>query len=146
MRIVLGADHGGLKMKEDVKEWLGEKGYEVKDVGAKEKVEDDDYVDFAVLVAKELQEADKTKGFLFCRNGFGMVIAANRFGEVRCGLGFDVKAVEKGRMDDDINCLAFPADYVDLEKVKEMIGVFLETELNGDERYKRRLLKLSLIK
>jgi ribose 5-phosphate isomerase B len=146
MKIVLGADHGGWQMKEDVKEWLGEKGYEVKDVGAKEKVQDDDYIDFAVLAVKELQEADKTKGFLFCRNGFGMVIAANRFGGVRCGLGFDAKAVEKGRMDDDINCLAFPADYVELESVKEMIEIFLETELNEDEKYKGRLSKLNLIK
>lgn len=146
MKIILGADHGGWQMKEGVKKWLEEKGHEVVDVGAKEEVQSDDYVDYAALAANELQESDKVKGFLFCRNGFGMVIAANRFSGVRCGLGFDVKAVEKGRTDDDINCLAFPADFVDLEVVKEMIGVFLETELNGDERYKRRLLKLSLIK
>lgn len=139
MKIILGADHGGWQMKEKVKRWLSG---EVKDMGALEENKNDDYVDFAVLVAKELEKNSESKGILFCRNGFGMVIAANRFSWVRCGLGFDVGAVEKGRMDDDINCLAIPADYVDLKKVKEMIGVFLKTKFSEEERYKRRLDKL----
>ncbi|MBU1256621.1 RpiB/LacA/LacB family sugar-phosphate isomerase [Patescibacteria group bacterium] len=142
MKIILGADHGGWQVKEDVKKWLARlrQGYgEVKDMGAMEEIQEDDYVDFAVLVAKELEKNSEAKGILFCRNGFGMVIAANRFSWVRCGLGFDKGAVERGRMDDDINCLAIPADYVDLEKVKEMIEVFLKTKFSEEERYKRRL-------
>ncbi|MBU1071240.1 RpiB/LacA/LacB family sugar-phosphate isomerase [Patescibacteria group bacterium] len=142
MKIILGADHGGWRMKEEIKRWLKNEGHEVLDRGAFEKDDNDDYVDFAVLVAKELEKNSKAKGILFCRNGFGMVIAANRFSWVRCGLGFDKGAVERGRMDDDINCLAIPADYVDLKKVKEMIGVFLKTKFSEEERYKRRLDKL----
>ena len=146
MKIILGADHGGWQMKKDVTEWLKENGYEVKDVGAVEEKKDDDYVDFAMLVAEEIQGGGEAKGGLFCKNGFGMVMAANRFTGVRCGLGFDKRAVEKGRMDDDINCLAIPSEYVDIYKAKEMISVFLKTDFSGEERYKRRLFKLASIK
>jgi ribose 5-phosphate isomerase B len=154
MKIYLGADHGGWQMKEEVKKWLGEKEYEVKDMGAIEENKDDDYVDFAVLVAKELSrpkvkdsgQNSEARGILFCRNGFGMMITANRFDGVRSGLGFSKKAVEKGRLDDDINCLAIPADYVETEQVKEMVEVFLKTGFSGEERHMRRLLKLKQIK
>lgn len=142
MRIVLGADHGGWQVKEDVRNWLITGGYEVIDVGARELQSNDDYVEYAVLLAKELEKDGRARGVLFCRNGFGMVIAANRFKNVRCGLGFDKKAVEKGRLDDDVNCLAIPAEYVKIKKIKKMIEVFLETGFSGKERYKRRLSKL----
>jgi len=146
MKVVLGADHGGWQMKEEVREWLKIGGYEVVDVGATGENRDDDYVDFAVLAAEELKKDGGTRGVLFCRNGFGMVMAANRFDGVRCGFGFEVEAVRKGRLDDDINCLAIPADYVELEQVKKMVKVFLETEFSGVEKYKRRLFKLKSIK
>ena len=133
-------------MKESLKAWLTEEGNEVIDVGAVLENKNDDYVDFARLVAEELTIDSTAKGILFCRNGFGMVMTANRYSTVRCGFGFDVRAVEKGRKDDDINCLAVPAEYVDLEKLKEMIGVFLETSFSNEERYMRRLSKLKLIK
>ena len=146
MKVVLGADHGGWKMKEEVKVWLEKGGHEVVDMGALEEVLNDDYVDFASLVGKELEKDKDMRGVLFCRNGFGMVIAANRFGGVRCGFGFDKGAVGKGRIDDDINCLSIPSEYVDFGKVKDMIKVFLEVEFSGEERYKRRLSKLALVK
>jgi len=149
MKIVLGADHGGWQMKEQVKDWLMDKILKqvqddsaVVDVGATEKVEGDDYVDYAVEAVREIEKDDENRGVLFCRNGFGMVIAANRFKGVRCGLAFNVEAVRRGRVDDDINCLAIPADYVDLEQVKKMIEVFLKTKFSREERYERRLSRL----
>ncbi len=145
MKIILGADHGGFAMKEAVKKWLIELKHEVKDVGAEELVADDDYVDYAVLVAEELAAEPTLMGILFCRNGFGTTITANRIPGVRCGLAFDKQAVAKGRNDDDINCLSIPANYLTLEKAKEMIGIFLEAKFSKEERYKRRLWKLETI-
>jgi len=84
-------------------------------------------------------------GILFCRNGYGMMIAANRFQGVRCGEAFDVTAVKKGRSDDDINCLSVPSDYIKDGEVKKMIEGFLKTEFSGEERYKRRLWKLEML-
>ncbi len=144
MKIWLGTDHRGYGKKEEVKEWLKGEGYEVEDVGVFDEKEKVDFVDFAILVASELEEDEKDRGVLFCGNGFGMVMAANRFSKVRCGFGFDIKAVKKGREDDDINCVAIPADYVEMKEIKEIVKVMLETEFSGKERYKRRIEKLSL--
>jgi ribose 5-phosphate isomerase B len=140
MKVILGADHGGFALKEKVKTWLLDKGQETTDVGAVGFVDGDDYVDFAKKAVDEANPKDKI--VLFCRNGFGMMIAANRFVGVRCGLAFDEEAVRKGRTDDDINCLSVPADYIDELKAEEMIKVFLSEEFDDGENYKRRIMKL----
>ena len=158
MRIILGADHGGFALKEEIKKWLSlgntrdlgvprvTEKYEVTDVGATGLDPEDDFVDYAVLVAEEVAESDGVRGILFCRNGFGMMIAANRFSGVRCGEAFDVEAVARGRTDDDINCLSVPADYIKNDNARKMIEVFLETKFSGEEKYKRRLEKLESLR
>ncbi|HSV95269.1 MAG TPA: RpiB/LacA/LacB family sugar-phosphate isomerase [Spirochaetia bacterium] len=141
MHVIIGADHGGFKTKEEAKAWLMADGYEVVDVGARELVEDDDFVDYAKAAIKEAITNDD-KVILFCRNGFGMMIAANKFVGVRCGLAFDDEAVRRGRTDDNINCLSVPADYIDNVSVERMIKIFLTENFNGGENYKRRVMKL----
>jgi ribose 5-phosphate isomerase B len=144
MHVILGSDHGGFQLKEKVKIWLAGEGYEVTDVGAVTVDPEDDYVDFA----KEAIKAAVTKEdkiILFCRNGFGMSIAANRFKGVRCGLAFDVEAVARGRRDDDINCLSIPADYFDEEKTRAMINTFLKEDFANEDKYVRRIMKIDNI-
>lgn len=141
MRVILGSDHRGFFIKEKVKTWLLSEGYQVADVGALSLVPDDDYVDFAKAAIKEATTTDD-RIILFCRNGYGMMIAANRFVGVRCGLAFDEGAVSKGRIDDDINCLSVPTDYIDEESVKKMVKIFLNQDFSNTENYKRRIMKL----
>jgi ribose 5-phosphate isomerase B len=145
MRIIVGADHGGFKLKEEIKKWLTEQKYEVLDVGAEKLDGEDDFVDYAELVAEEVAGDPGARGILFCRNGFGMMIAANRFQGVRCGEAFDIEAIKRGRSDDDINCLSVPADYIKGGEAEKMIETFLKTDFSGEERYKRRLWKLEMI-
>ena len=151
MKIILGADHGGFELKEEIKKYLGDKKIKVADVGAEKLDEQDDFVDYAELVASEVSGGDdsasspQVMGILFCRNGFGMMIAANRVPGVRCGLGIDEKMVKAGRNDDDINCLAIPADYLKLDEVKKIVDTYLETKFSGEERFKRRLYKLEML-
>lgn len=144
MKIILGADHGGFELKEEIKKYLVAKKVKVTDVGAEKRDEQDDFVDYAELVANDVSEGD-VMGILFCRNGFGMMIAANRIPGVRCGFGIDEKMVKAGRNDDDINCLAIPADYLKLDEVKKIVDVYLETKFSGEERFKRRLYKLEML-
>ena len=141
MHVILGSDHGGFQLKEKIKVWLLNEGYEVVDVGAAFLTPDDDYVDYAKAAVKEaVSKEDRI--VLFCRNGFGMMIAANRFVGVRCGLAFGEEAVAKGRTDDDINCLSVPADYMDEVLVQRMIKIFLTEKFADGENYKRRVMKL----
>jgi len=141
MHVILGSDHGGFQLKEKIGTWLLDEGYEVVDVGATSLVPDDDYVDYAKAAVKEAASSDD-RVVLFCRNGFGMMIAANRFVGVRCGLAFGEEAVVKGRTDDDINCLSVPSDYVDEVLVQRMIKIFLTEKFADGENYKRRVMKL----
>lgn len=143
MKIYLGSDHGGYEAKEEVKKWLEGLKKEVVDMGAHELDSDDDFVEYGEAVASKLEENDGDMGVLFCRNGVGMSVVANRFSGVRGALGFDIEQVRKARTDDDVNCLVIPADYVKLDMIKDMVKVFLETEYHGEERYERRIAKMS---
>ena len=143
MRVILGSDHGGWKTKEMVKMWLKESRYDVLDVGSEQIDPDDDYVDYAVKAVEDMNVEDKI--ILFCRNGMGMAITANKRKGVRCGLGFGLEAVRRGRVDDDINALAIPSDYCTDEGVREMVKIFLETEFSTQERYMKRIEKLKSI-
>ena len=144
MKVILGADHGGFELKESIKKWLSTEGYTVEDVGAENLVAEDDYVYFAKQAVKAVISSND-RIILFCRNGFGMVIAANRFAGVRCGLAFEAEAVRKGRIDDDINALAVPSDYVDEVTAIRMIEIFLKEQASREDKYKRRVMKLDNI-
>ncbi|SRR5258706_3817884 len=141
MKVILGADHGGFGMKEVIKSWLSDEGYAVEDVGAVSLTPGDDFVDYAKAAVKEVTSTDD-RIILFCRNGFGMAIAANRFVGARCGIAFSEEAVRKGRMDDDINGLSVPSDYVDEVLAKRMIEIFLKEDFSRTDFYQRRIMKL----
>lgn len=140
MRIILGADHGGFEAKEKTKQYLSKKELVVVDVGAETLNSNDDYVDYAKAAVSEYIDGDRI--VLFCRNGFGMSIVANRYKEIRCGLGFSKVAVEKGRNDDNINCLSIPADYLSEEEVLDIVETFINGRFSQDKKYQRRIDKI----
>lgn len=150
MRLYLGADHRGFHLKNQLKDWLKKDGYDITDLGAHDLDPDDDYVDYAVAVAKGVAGGSPSSvvsshdavGILLCGSGVGMDIVANRFKGIRCGLGISPAQIREARNDDDINVLALAADYIDAETAKEMVKVFLETEFSGEERYVRRTQKI----
>jgi ribose 5-phosphate isomerase B len=139
MKIFIGADHGGFKLKGELVNKLIEGGYEVIDAGAFELDVEDSFVEYAVTVVEEMQNNPDSRGLLICRNGVGMSIVANRFDGIRCGLGFNSLQVEKARTDDDINVLAIPADYMPTSQAFEMVETFLTTEFSDEDKYALRL-------
>ncbi len=144
MTIYLGADHGGFNLKEYLKGVLKNDGYDVVDDGASERVEGDDYPDFAVPVARAVGRApDQSRGILICRSGFGMDIAANKFPGVRAVLPMSPDHAFQARHDDDANVLCFAADFTDDATAENIMNVFLGTEFAKEERYGRRLQKVA---
>ncbi len=143
MLIYIGADHQGFEFKEKVKEFLTTKDYKVVDLGNDHYDENDDYPDFAELVAEKVSEdLENNRGILFCRSGAGMDIVANKFKDIRSVLGFDKEQASLTRNDDDTNVLVIPAGFVDFKKAKEIIEIWLNTPFSGEERHKRRLEKI----
>ena len=141
MKIYLAADHRGFEFKEKIKVWLGKRGCQVIDLGNDHYDSDDDYPDFVRKLIKRLFP-NHDRGILFCGSGIGVDIVANRFSGIRCGLGFAPKQVKHGRQNDDINCLALPADFLSFEEVKKIVTVFLETKFDGKEEHGRRIEKI----
>ena len=145
--IYLGSDHRGFELKRLIRLWLGEWQYEFLDVGSNDLGdEEDDYSDFALVVAKRLTDergVENDMGILICGSGVGMSIAANRVAGVRCGLCTSVEQTIVARKEDDINCLALGADYLSENEAKEIVEAFLKTEFGEEERYIRRINKLT---
>lgn len=146
MKIILAADHGGFEMKEKIKQWLVSQEVEVVDIGADRYDKVDDFVDYVVKAMNTVDFARGDRVIMMCRNGVGMSIAANRYAEGRCVLGFSVEQVRKARMDDDVNALSIGADYFSETAAKDMVKVFLETSFSGEERYRRRLAKMKVLR
>jgi ribose 5-phosphate isomerase B len=145
MNIFLSSDHGGFEIKEKLKVWLKEEGHEVEDMGPETLDIEDDFVDYSLDVVDRLLSDLDARGILLCRNGVGVSIAANRFSGIRCALGFQEKQVEMARADDNVNCLALPADYVTLEEAKRLVSAFLKTEFKNEAKYQRRVAKLEMV-
>ena len=143
MILYIGADHRGFQLKETIKEFLKEGGYTVDDMGAATYDEGDDFVDFAKYVGQKVNaDPMNSRGILICANGVGMDIAANKFPQVRSVLAMSPDHVLTAREDDDTNILSIGADFIDVDTVKKIISVWLQTPFSGEERYKRRIEKL----
>jgi ribose 5-phosphate isomerase B len=142
MKIFLGADHGGYKLKEEIKTWLTEWNFEFEDLGAHQFDSEDDYPDFAMTVAQKVGSTDGSLGILACRSGQGECIVANKAKGARAALAWNEQSAHAARNDDDANILCLPADYVSLDNAKKMVHTFLTTPFGTEARYKRRVEKV----
>lgn len=138
--VYLAADHRGFVRKEEIKEWLKSQNLEFIDVGNHKLDPNDDEVDFVKGAGEKMMETDR--GVFFCGSGVMVDVAANKFPQIRSCLGFDEIQVRAARSDDDVNVLALAADFLDLEKTKKLVQVFLDTPFSGEERFRRRIEKL----
>lgn len=145
MKIFIGADHRGFALKEEVKKWLAETGVETEDVGALTLDPTDDYPVFAAKVGKAVVASQNSLGIVFCGGGVGVDIVANKIDGVRSGFALNSDQVKAARRDDDINILAIPSDYTDLDKAKEFINAFINTSFATEEKYKRRIEEIKKI-
>jgi len=143
--IYLGADHRGFELKERLKVFLEEEGYEFEDLGNTVYDPNDDYPDFSAAVARKVAENLKeNKGILFCGSGVGMDIVANKFKGVRSALVWtdDEKFVKRTRETDDTNVLSLPADYLSQTQVERIVKLWLEAPKASEERHIRRVRKI----
>lgn len=141
--IYIGADHRGYDLKETLKTYLKELNFNFEDLGALELVPDDDYPDYAVLVAKKVAEdPENNRGILICGSGVGVDIVANKIKKVRSALLFNVEQARMSRNDDNANVLSFSSDFTDENSAKEILKIWLETPFSRLERHARRVEKI----
>ena len=144
MLIYLGADHRGFELKESLRAFLKERGYETVDMGNASYDKSDDYPDFASAVARKVAAAPReSRGVVACGSGAGADIVANKFPSVRSVLALSSDQVYDARHDDDVNVLSFSADATDASSAEKILLTFLETPWSGAEKDRRRLQKIA---
>ena len=142
--IFLAADHRGFPLKEKVKQWLVEWGYDYEDMGAFKLDPTDDYPIYAKKVAEGIVEPED-RGILVCGSGVGADVVANKFDGIRSGLAISKEQIRAARNDDNINVLALASNFISEEEAKEIVKTFLDTEFAEEERFNRRLKEVSEI-
>jgi ribose 5-phosphate isomerase B len=161
--IYLATDHTGFELKNKVKEFLEEKGYEAEDCGAFEYDKDDDYPDFISRVAEKVSANLGSVGIIFGGSGQGEAIVANKFPNVRCALFYSlavpVKATDiLGKESSDpfeilkltkehnhANILSVGVRFLKEEDILKAIEIWLETPFSTESRHLRRIEKINNI-
>lgn len=143
MKIFLGADHNGFRLKEEVFAYLSKRGYTIEDVGNKESNPDDDFPQFAQMAALKVlgeHEKDNPRAILICGGGQGMCMAANRFRGIRASIVWDREEARLTRNDNDSNILCLPGRVLDGKpnEWQAIVDTWLETPFANAPRFKRR--------
>ncbi|MDD2677952.1 MAG: ribose 5-phosphate isomerase B [Candidatus Paceibacterota bacterium] len=144
--LYLGADHRGYYLKEAIKEFLKSRKVEFEDLGNAQYDKDDDYPDYAELLAKKVLKNEKeNKGILICGTGVGMSIVANKFKGIRAGLCLSGYLAKRAKEEDDINVLCLAADITDEKTSQTIIKEWLKTSFLSEKRHQRRLEKIKKV-
>ena len=136
MKIAVACDHGGLRLKSVVMEWLEKQGYEVSDFGTYNE-ESCDYPDFASKAAKAVVRGDCDKGIVICGTGIGVSITANKIKGIRCALVHDVFSAKATRQHNDTNMLAMGQRVVGEGLALEIVKAWLTSDFEGGRHIQR---------
>ena len=141
MKIVVGSDHAGFLLKQEVAESLGKEGHEVVDVGTSSTAPVD-YPDFAEAVGLAVREGRGERGVLICGSGVGAAVAANKLPGVRAAICHDTYSAHQGVEHDDMNVLVLGGRIVGPALAHELVRAFVAARYSGEERHARRLAKV----
>lgn len=144
LKLALGADHAGYRLKDVLIPFIESLGHEVVDMGCScdSSV---DYPDYALEVCDHVISGIADKGILICGTGIGMSIAANKVPGIRCALVHDLFSAQATREHNDSNVLAMGERVVGPGVAQEIVRIWLETEFSGGERHANRVGKVKAI-
>ena len=141
MKIAIGSDHGGYKLKEGLKEYLASKGYDVVDVGTYSNASCH-YPEFAIKCANLVKDGIATFGVVVCTTGEGVIMTANKIKGIRAGLAYNVDVARLMREHNDANVIGFGALFTSLDEAKERMDAFLNARFAGG----RHAIRVQMIK
>lgn len=141
MKVVIGSDHGGYHLKQEIKAVLADLEVEVEDVGC-DCTDSVDYPDFALPVAQKVAAGEVDRGILVCGTGIGMSISANKVKGIRCAVVSDPYSARMSREHNDANVLALGERVVGPGLAHDIVKTWMETPFAAG-RHERRLCKIS---
>lgn len=142
MRILIGGDHAGFHLKQEIARYLSEAGHEVLDAGAASYDPGDDYPDFSLAVARGVASGQAERGVIICGSGVGAAIAANKVRGSRACLCHDTYSARQGVEHDAMNVLCLGGRIVGAALAMEIVRAFLSASFSAEERHQRRLDKV----
>jgi ribose-5-phosphate isomerase B len=143
MKLAIGSDHGGFRLKEAIKTYLLAHDYEVTDFGT-ESEDSCDYPDFALPVAEAVAKGEYDRGILICGTGIGIGIVANKVKGVRAALCHDTFSAEACRNHNDANILTMGERIVGEGLALKIVETFLNSDFEGG-RHQRRVDKIKAL-
>ncbi|MGH9880488.1 MAG: ribose 5-phosphate isomerase B [Pyrinomonadaceae bacterium] len=141
--IAVGADHGGYKMKEELKGFLNDLGHRVHDFGTHSE-EAVDYPDFAHAVARAVADGTSDVGIVIDGAGVGSAMTANKVPGVRAAACYSVAVARNSREHNDANVLTLGSKAISSAAMREIVQAWLGTELTED-RHRKRVSKIEAI-
>jgi ribose 5-phosphate isomerase B len=146
VRLVIGSDHAGFPLKEDVRDYLTKAGHDMVDVGAYRVEPEDDYPDFAEKVGLALKQGVAPRGILICGSGVGVCVAANKIPGIRAGMCHDTYSAHQGVEHDDMNVIVLGARIIGSSLAYELVDAFINAKFIANEgRFVRRYKKVLAI-
>jgi ribose 5-phosphate isomerase B len=139
-RIALAADHGGYSLKENLKTYLQQQGYQVDDCGT-HSPESVDYPDFAYAVAKKVSEGEAWRGIIIDGAGIGSCMVANKVHGVRAAMCYDHATALNSREHNNANVLTLGAGMIEPSLARQIVLTWLNTTFGGG-RHARRVDKI----
>lgn len=136
MKISIANDHNGVLIKNIIKEYLENLGYEVIDFGSNDNMSVD-YPNLAFKVGKSVASKDTDLGILICGTGIGMSIACNKVRGIRCAKVSNVEEAKLSKQHNNANVIALSSHLSNTE-IKEIVKTFVETDFSNEERHIRR--------
>src|SRR6516164_9966134 len=144
MKIVVGSDHAGFKLKNEMAELFRSLGHEVLDVGAFDE-RPSDYPDFAEALGRAVLDRRSERGVLICGSGVGACVAANKLNGIRAGMCHDTYSAHQGVEHDNINVLVMGSRVVGVKLTEDLVKAFLGATFTKEERHVRRLAKIKAL-
>ena len=143
MKIAIGSDHAGFELKESLKRFLKEKGYEYHDFGAEAFDSQDDYPIYGRKVGEAVASGEYDRGIVICGTGMGISIAANKVQGIRAAVCNSAEMARVSRAHNDANVLALGGRLLAKELAWDIVSAWLETPFLGEERHTRRLRQIA---
>jgi ribose 5-phosphate isomerase B len=140
MKIAVGSDHAGFKLKEETKDHLEKRGIGFKDFGAFSG-ESVDYPDIGKKVAKAVASKKYKFGILVCGTGLGMAMVANKAAGIRAAVCHNVYTAVMSRAHNDANILSLGGRVLKRAAAMKIVDAFLKTPFEGG-RHLRRVRKI----
>ena len=140
LNLAIAGDHAGYELKEQLKEFLKENGYTLKDFGTYSD-ESTDYPDYAHPLADAVEKKEVDFGILMCGSGNGINMTANKHKGVRAALCWKEDLAKLARQHNNANIVSLPARFISFQEAKNIVIAFLNTEFEGG-RHKKRVDKI----